>query len=227
MSHWFRRTVMMSAAVVAVAASGVVPAHAGGPTSVLLSAPSVPKVVAAGYEDANYAKLQGLLDNSSNDKPSAGEDHQSGNFVRATWLIHDMMVWRLDIIYPDAPGGPWIATTQDVTGSGKLAEQPVWHRATDSIQLTKLLDMLGLIGNDDNFFGGGGPTSMPQSDPSAQVETPAPQPVDQAAATVKAEQGALSGWRWMIPGFALGAVAAWLAVRLIPKRRPWELVDVE
>jgi hypothetical protein len=208
---------MMSAAVLAVAASGVIPAEAGGPTSVLLSAPSVPKVVAAGYEDATYAKLQELTATDSNDKPGSGHDHESGSFVRATWLIHDMMVWRLDIIYPDAPGGVWIATTQD-TGSGQLSEQPVWHRATDSVQLTKLLDVLGLIGNDDNFFGGGGPTSLPQGVPAA--ETP-------AAATVKAEQGALSGWRWTIPGFALGAVAAWLTTRLLPKRRPWELIDAE
>jgi hypothetical protein len=227
MSHWFRRTVMMSAAVVAVAASGVVPAQAGGPTSVLLGAPYVPKVVAAGYEDANYAKLQQWIATEGDDKPSAGRDHEAGSFIRATWLVHDMMVWRLDIIYPDAPGGPWIATKVDRSGNGKLPEQAVWHRSSNPIQLVKLLSTLGLIGPSTSA-GGGGPTSLPQSDPSAAVvETPAPQPVQQAAGAVGTEQGALSGWRWMIPGFAVGAAAAWLAIRLLPKRRPWELIDVE
>jgi uncharacterized membrane-anchored protein YhcB (DUF1043 family) len=44
---------------------------------------------------------------------------------------------------------------------------------------------------------------------------------------VKAQPGALTGWRWAIPGFVLGALIAVVAVRLMPRRRPWELVDVE
>jgi hypothetical protein len=31
----------------------------------------------------------------------------------------------------------------------------------------------------------------------------------------------------MIPGFLLGAVLAVVAVRLLPKRRDWQLIDAE
>ena len=119
-----RRTLTLLAALFAVAALGTTPAHAGGPTSVLLSAP--PHVLAVDYEDPAYGELQRVTESGgSTSAGSAGdvEEHASGRFVRATWLIHDMSVWRIDIIYPDAPGGPWIATTESLT-TGTMPETP-------------------------------------------------------------------------------------------------------
>lgn len=218
----FRRIGLLAATVLTIAAVGAVPAEAGGPTSVLLSAPYVPKVVAAGYEDANYTRLMELTGRADNREP--GGSHASGTFVRATWLIHDMRVWRLDVIYPDAPGGPWIATREDVDGTG-LSVNPVWHRATDPVQLIKLLDTLGLLrGQRSGEISSGGPTSLPVDKPAAAA--PAAQPSPSPAEVVTADPGTFSGWRWSIPGFLLGALVAVLAVRLLPKRR-WELVDVE
>lgn len=234
MRSWVRRTVLLGVAVLVTAAVGVMPAAAGGPTSVLLSAPGIGKVVATGYEDPKYNELQQLLDvGVPSNAETGGDDRSIGGFIRATWLIHDMSVWRLDIIYPDAPGGPWIATTEDQGMSGQgLNAQPVWHRSINGARLTEVLGSLGLLDKDPNHNGwGGGPTGPPQTDPSGPVVVEQPATVDQPAAaptgTVKAEQGALTGWRWIIPGVILGAAAALLATRLLPKRRHWELIDAE
>src|SRR5215207_659867 len=204
MGSWVRRTVLLGVAVLVTAAVGVVPAEAGGPTSVLLSAPKLGKVVATGYEDPKYNQLQQLLDVDAASKAQPGDDDRgSGGFIRATWLIHDISVWRLDIIYPDAPGGPWIATTEDQGISGRgLNAQPIWHRATDDARLIELLGSLGLL--DSTHSWGGGPTSLPQSNPSAPVVIEEPASTDQPAAaptsTIKSNQGPLTGWHWLIPG---------------------------
>jgi len=219
MVRWMRRTCALLFAVL-ISLAGVSPASAGGPTSVLLSAP--PKVVAFGYEDGRYEQLRKLVDESGGTTGTA--DHASGQFVRATWLIHDMTVWRIDVIYPDAPGGPWIATSENMDGSGQLPETPVWHRSGDPTGLTRLLGSLKLLGGTE--FDGG-----PTAPPSAAPLTPAPvTPVPQTAPvtqTIESHGGALSGWRWMIPGIALGAIATYLVLRYLPRRRPWELTDVE
>jgi hypothetical protein len=226
MAHWFRRTVLAIVAVLVVASSGVMPAAAGGPTSVLLSAPSVPRVVAAGYEDKAYNDLTELIQSTDTaGKVDTSHQHESGEFIRATWLIHDMSVWRLDVIYPQAANGPWIATTT-MDESGKPSGTPVWHRSADPAKMLKLLDALGLLGGK---HGVSGPTNLSWNDGTQTTTAPAEQPVEQSApaSSVKAQPDALTGWRWAIPGFVLGALIAVVAVRFMPRRRPWELVDVE
>ena len=219
-----RRTLALLVAVFAVAALGTTPAHAGGPTSVLLSAP--PHVVAVGYEDQAYGELQLLTDSAASNGPMDTEDHASGHFVRAAWLIHDMSVWRIDIIYPDAPGGPWIATTESMA-TGTMSEKPTWHTSPDRAALLKLLGSLKLL-NGQDFDGG--PTTLdyaPAPTPTPELATQQPPAAAEPAATAQAASpGAFTGWRWIIPGFLLGAAVAVLALRLLPKRR-WDLVDVE
>ncbi|GAA0625703.1 hypothetical protein HPO96_35890 [Kribbella sandramycini] len=185
-----------------------VPAHAGGPTSVLLSAP--PHVTALGYDDPKYSQLMSLTDPSAaRPEPDTGS-HEEGAFVRATWLIHDMRVWRLSLIYPDAPGGPWIATTE-IPGDSS----PTWHRTTDPVALTKLLSDLKLLPGDRNGeHPRGGPTTYPQPNQAA----PAPTPTTELAATTTF----FTGWRWSLPGILLGAVIAVVAIRLLRPRR-WDL----
>ncbi len=201
-----RRILML---VVVLFAIGVTPAQAGGPTSVLLSAP--PTVVAFGYNDPRYDELVKLTELTPG-KPSG--EHPSGRFVRATWLIHDMSVWRIDVIYPDAPGGPWIAT-EDLMSDTKPAK-PTWHRATDPVKLLKLLNELKLLSGE---FDGG-----PSLNDSYTSSESTPQPAPPAQAQVSATTNVFTGWRWIIPGVLLGAVTAVVALRLFPKRR-WELID--
>jgi hypothetical protein len=237
MGRWVRRVVLLMVLVVA-SAGFAGPAQAGGPTSVLLSAP--PKVVAAGYDDPAYNNLLRLVNEASSTASSGGEEHAVGRFVRATWLIHDMSVWRLDVIYPDAPGGPWIATSEDHTGRG-MPEQPSWHRATNPKKLLDVLGSLGLLRKGSY----GGPTSLPGSgtitddatgsngdgattgNGSTNGDGTTSNAAPASTETQAADPSIMTGWRWVIPGFLLGAIIAFVATRLIPKRRDWELIDAE
>jgi hypothetical protein len=211
-----RRTLALIAILLAVAALGASPAHAGGPTSVLLSAP--PHVVAFGYEDPAYGDLQQLTEVAGGRADDGNGPHDLGQFVRATWLIHDMSVWRIDIIYPEAPGGPWIATTESMT-TGTMPEKPTWHIATNPSALVEFIRSLKLL-NGQTFDGG--PTTIDSVPTPVTEPTQAPLP----AQTQVDSTGFFTGWRWTIPGFLVGAAVAVLAIRLIPKRR-WDLVDLE
>ena len=210
-----RRTLALLVALFAVAALGATPAHAGGPTSVLLSAP--PNLAAVGYDDPQYEALQNLTKIAGSRDAGDTQDHASGELVRATWMIHDMSVWRIDLIYPDAPGGPWIATTESLA-TGTMPEKPTWHRATDGPGLVQLLDSLKLF--DGLSYGTGLDSPIRVTPESTPVAAPAAPPAAQAQIDF------FTGWRWTIPGFLLGAVVAVAAVRLLPKRR-WELIDTE
>jgi hypothetical protein len=227
MARWLRRTVLLSA-VLLLTGIGVAPAQAGGPTSVLLSAPGIPKVVAAGYYDKAYEELMRLVNGSQGLNVPDLHSTMIGPSVGATWLIHDMTVWRVDMIYPDASGGPWISTRL-IDDNGDLSSDQIWHRATNGAALLKLLDSLGLA-HQTGEQSAGGPSTFPSlptivADGSTGGSVSSGDALQQPAQVIKADQGALSGWRWSIPGFLLGAVIAVVALRLLPRRRPWELID--
>jgi hypothetical protein len=192
------------------------PAAAGGPTSVLLSAPAIQKVVATGYHDARYGELTRAIGTVAKDHPG-WEEGANTRVIRATWLIHDTSVWRTDLIYPDAEGGPWVATQEDRSGAGNFDGRPVWHPAADGPALMKVLGELGLLsqqGYDSSANDGATPEAAVTDD------------VTTAATATSAESDAFTGWRWAIPGAVLGALLAVLAVKLWPRRR-WELIDQE
>lgn len=206
-----RRTLALVAALVATVFAVATPAHAGGPTSVLLSAP--PYVTAVGYDDQRYYDLQELVQNAPKGD-EGGTAHEAGKFVRATWLIHDMSVWRIDIIYPDAPGGPWISTQEF---NGTTPSKLTWHRPPDPERLREVLSSLKLL---NAKFDGGPTLDDGYSVADAPVTTPAPVPAQSQVTSTNV----FTGWRWIIPGVLIGAAAAVVAVRLFPKRR-WELID--
>ncbi|GAB3925523.1 hypothetical protein GCM10029976_018930 [Kribbella albertanoniae] len=212
-----RRALALFATLLVVAALTTIPAAAGGPTSVLLSAP--PHLVAFGYDDPQYAELQKLTSVDGTREDPGTEQHEVGAFVRATWLIHDMSVYRLDVIYPDAPGGPWIATTE--VSDGSSTARPTWHRATDPVALVKLLSGLKLLpGLRNGEQPRGGPTGLSQSQPTTE-----PPAVTPSAAEITAP-GFFTGWRWLLPGALLGALLTWAATRFLRQRR-WDLIDAE
>ncbi|WUJ69146.1 hypothetical protein OG809_29050 [Kribbella soli] len=210
-----RRTLAFVAALVATVFAVATPAHAGGPTSVLLSAP--PYVTAVGYDDQRYYDLQELVQNAPKGD-EGGTAHEAGKFVRATWLIHDMSVWRIDIIYPDAPGGPWISTQEF---NGTTPSKLTWHRPPDPERLREVLGSLRLL---NAKFDGGPTLDDGYSVADAPVTTPSPAPAPAPAQSQVTSTNLFTGWRWIIPGVLIGAAAAVVAVRLFPKRR-WELID--
>ncbi|MFG1908336.1 hypothetical protein [Kribbella sp. NPDC048928] len=214
-----RRTLALVAALAAATVIALlttaVPAQAGGPTSVLLSAP--PSIAAFGYDDPRYAEFQALTEPAGAATPGP---HDIGRFVRATWLIHDMSVWRIDMIYPNAPGGPWILTANTLAEAGPA--KATWHRSSNPAKLIQLLKDLKLLSGEFQ----GGPAlqdgfALPQSTQPLQTAEPTPAPPAQTQ--VSTTPNAFTGWRWILPGILLGAAATALALRLYPKRR-WELL---
>ena len=64
------------------------------------------------YTDPEYDALSELVgvtrDEGTVDRSGLG--HENGPGVTVTWLIHDVTPWRVDHIYLEGKGAPWIAT---------------------------------------------------------------------------------------------------------------------
>jgi hypothetical protein len=134
-------------------------AAAGGPTSVLLVVPGEGRTASLYTGSADYQRLADLVgafsvtcgdaprssppEGGGDDGP-AGTTHESGPGVTLTWLMHDVSVWRIDRVYLDADGGPWISTQGDVGSEIDWTKHPTWHRSSDGKALTALLDRLGV-----------------------------------------------------------------------------------
>ena len=107
------------------------PASAGGPTSVLLSAPGEGRVAALYYTDADYDRLGQLVGMSEVTGGRAGSEkaHESGQVVTLTWLVHDVQVWRVDRVMIGGGGAPWVETRQVMDGGPVWDAPGVWHQA--------------------------------------------------------------------------------------------------
>jgi len=125
-----------------------------------------------------------------------------------TWLIHDVSIWRVDRIYPDPPGGPWIAS--QTSFSGDIWSSPVqWHTASQGTALRGLLTRLGLIG---------GSAASPPADVAPSASPAAIQPTTRSAA----DNDSPSGPVWGAAGLALGTALTLAALRVVGRRRPDE-----
>jgi len=211
----FRATLtVLALLLMSLAVAG--PATAGGPTSVLLAAPDTGTAASLYFTDTEYEALAsqvGVNQGSgvAGTVDQSGATHEFGSQVTLTWLIHDVMVWRVDRVFLDAEGGPWISTQANVTEAGNIWDSPVvWHTAADGVALTALLDELGL-GHD-----GKGAAAVTEGKAPAAAPAVAPQP---AAAAVGDNGGsATRGWVWGLAGLALGAVLA-VAATCLPTLR--------
>lgn len=159
-----RAAVALVVVLLPVAAAG--PAAAGGPTSVLLSAPALGRTASLYASDSQYAALSAYVGaaaapGSADASRSSPRGHAIGDFVSVTWLIHDVTIWRVDRIYVDAPGGPWIASQVSMgedTGAlmPERAAPAVSHSGTaDGYDITWVV-AAGLAG----FVAGGAGTAL-------------------------------------------------------------------
>lgn len=217
---------MTAAALALVSAQAASAAPQGGPTSLLLVAPDYDRTASLYHSDQLYESLQRIVQ-SNESKGVVGSDGWSdtnprarGPLVRATWLAHDMWVWRIDRIYPQAPGGPWIATTLHDSGTPQNGEKVVWHTTSDPRGLLQILAHLKLLDRDAKN--------------DVVVPTPVPAEPEPAPAQVATQSpSALTGWRWSLVGALAGVLLTVLVLRLTPtwrRRDPsprWELIDAE
>lgn len=125
-------------------------AHAGGPTSVLLVDPSTGRTASLYLTDPAYddlARLVGAYGSGpvadSGGKP-APDGSEKGRAITATWLIHDVSVWRVDRILLDVPGGPMLETQTSDSDGDIWSAAPVRHAPANGQELSALLTRLGL-----------------------------------------------------------------------------------
>ncbi len=200
---------VLGAASVALAA----PVAAGGPTSVLLVDPATGRTAALYATDAEYQQLSDLVGTDevgggAGEQPAGTGDASAvagAGGINVTWLIHDVQVWRVDRIYLEAAGGPWIASQSDLAGNGGIWDaEPTWHRPSSPKELVVLLDTLGI-----------GSQVQPEAGSQDVVVTTAPAPPADRPRTPLATTGSpVAGPLWGAGGIGVGAALALGAARL-------------
>ena len=185
------------------------PAQAGGPTSALLSVPGQGKTASLYYTDAEYDALAGLVgmtsDSGTGTVDQSGRSHAAGAGVTVTWLIHDVMPWRVDHIYLTGQGAPWIATQLSDDSGGIWDSAVVWHQPTSPSELVGLLNKLGVGAasvETDDFTGVAGAPLPDQAEPAGTTTretttTTEPGPADTSSFT---------GVWWALGGLAAGVL---------------------
>ncbi len=143
-------------------------AHAGGPTSVLISSPTVHRAAGLYCTETRYEELAravgGEVDQpSSSLSQPASVDLDDEMVVRLTWMIHDVSVWRIDGIYITQSDGIWISTLIDQgSGNGNLRDRPGrWHRPQNDAALLAVLRSVGILTSNAAPKGDSSPQASP------------------------------------------------------------------
>jgi hypothetical protein len=211
------------AALLPVAAAG--PAAAGGPTSVLMSSPALGRTSSLYTADAGYQALADYVDafDSGTGRPGEPTAHAVGDAVTLTWLIHDVSVWRVDRIYADATGGPWISTQEVLGGTTDVWSAPVrWHRSDQPKALLALLAAHGLTDGSELPAGSAGDVTA-EGSVAAGPDEPTGGGVDEPARTARAstpaESSGTSPWVTLLVGLLVGSAATAGGAVLLARRR--------
>jgi hypothetical protein len=194
--------------------SGAGPAAAGGPTSVVLSLPGTGRMSVLHVNSADYEALADSVGANVATMGPAAEGaagrHDQGPVLTLTWLIHDVQPWRVDYVYPTAPGGPWISTLQATDSGNVFAQTGVWHKPTDPVAFRALIARLGVDPTDwSPADGGTAPQGRPaDSDPLGLTAGDSATPAATAAAAPAASSSGgwgSAGWVWGVVGLVAGA----------------------
>jgi hypothetical protein len=218
-----------AAAALAALLAFSTPAAAGGPTSVLVVSPHSGETAALYATSDRYTRLERLLGepvetSAAGPRESEGPVNAgAGRQINATWMIHDVSVWRVDRIYPDAEAGKvWIRTA---SSHGDARQRPdvekgYWHMAEKPAELTALLGDLGVM---SPRKGGLGSVDHPPDIPPL-------------SGTSSSASAGAADWWWNASGFAAGIcmgcggtmlMRRWLSRRSLDEPGPrHELLDV-
>jgi hypothetical protein len=199
-----RRVTAVLAVITAVFLVVVPPASAGGPTSVLIASPGKSRAAALYTTQSDYQDLDSYIGQypreSDKDAPESLRGGPGTSAINVTWLIHDVHIWRVDRVYFDIPGGPWVESHMSTTGaSPDLGQRGVVHRASSPKQLSALVDRL--LADQATTLPGVVPAAAP-------VAPQAPEP----------------SWHWAsallgLAGGVVVMVGIQLAFGLLPRRR--------
>lgn len=171
------RPTLAAALLAVVTLTSMGTASAGGPTSALLSVPGEGKTASLYYTDRDYDRLAGLVgiegSGGFGTVDKSGLSHANGPGVTVTWLIHDVMPWRVDHIYLEGKDAPWIATQLLGEVASTSDSSVVWHQPGSGAELAALLDKLGVgkASRDAGDFNGvAGDPVPPPSEPAAREQ---------------------------------------------------------
>jgi hypothetical protein len=163
--------IVTTLAVVGWVASAA-PAHAKGPTSVLLANRNMSRVTVLYYTDKAYERLATGVgafgpDIGSKSEPRSFPDNVRAG-VRLAWLADEMMILRIDNVYFTTDDGIWIETS-NADRRGDMFNLPArWHRAANQKVLMASLTAAGMVA------GSKPPAGKPTStEPSATAPTTA------------------------------------------------------
>ena len=170
-------------------------AHAGGPTSVLITEPSTGQSAALYYTSGAYADLDRILGAAAT-SPAAESPVSGGVYYNVTWLIHDVQPWRLDTVRITGDGSAYLAT-RVVPDRADAAQGQTWREVANPEELIAVLD---------RAFAGAGQSSTSASRPEVdQQPQVTPEPTTRWFS--------LTGWRWAVPGVLAGLLVALVAAR--------------
>lgn len=212
-------TAAMGALAVALALvlTGAPTAVAGGPTSVMLASPTSWQTASLYNNDEKYERLGDLLghaggdlDHSTEEKPPKLGD-SIGHQINVTWLAHDVSPWRVDRVFPSAPGtkSVWILTELGMSEP----RNETWHEAQDPAALRALLTDLGVMGKKPTATDTASGATQPSEDASAAASAGTEEPPARTASAATADG---TDWWWAIPGAAAGAVLALVLRPFVP-----------
>ncbi|WP_190139408.1 hypothetical protein [Streptomyces longispororuber] len=184
-------------------------ASAGGSTSVLLTSPESLETASLYYADKEYDRLATLLGDGGTGarKHPGGLAGAGGRQITVTWMVHDVHPWRVDRVYPQgwsSKGPVWVHTTTDMDSM-----KGTWHRADRPAAVRALLRSLHVLGEKAPEGRAGIPPSRPYP---ARAEAA-------AAPAAPSRDSTDTGWAWMLPSMAAGALAGAAATTYHHRRR--------
>jgi hypothetical protein len=186
------RRILAIALLVLAAVTGLpATAHAGGPTSVLVTQPGVS---AAGlyYTDEAYDDLLRLLPTDATRGKAVPPS--GGVAYNLTWMVHDYMPWRFDHVTVYGDGTAWVATTFDTDSTGG------WQQAGEGTELFELLTAVLTAGEEPGLISETPAKTLPLAAPETRTVT-------------ETAWFSLSGWRWVVPGALVGLLVGGAAAR--------------
>jgi hypothetical protein len=191
---------------------------AGGPTSVLLASPSGDAAAGLYYSDPDYDALSTLLGDVTAGSETVSVDPPPATanapYVTATWLIHDVSVWRIDRMFVLPGDEVWIVSQSSwdgtLTGEGMFPGETghansIWHAAADGPTLAALLSKYGLTtGSERPEVGELVPAAVDGA------------PIQATAAPMTVATASASEWIWaaagLLAGLVVGGAVCWQVI---------------